>query len=224
VRIAGSRSAPTVVVGDELGRAYRRGGGPVLATGFSLITDADLVPVEQAVARDWDGEVRLLSVGRLDPEKNPLLLADIVELLPERFSLDVIGVGPLEPQLRARAGARIRLHGYVAHPELGRRYRDAHAFLHVSLTEGLPQVLFEAAAAGIPVVATDVGGVADAVGHGERALLVPARDARAAAEAVERLADDATLRRTLVERGLAHVANETMAAQLQRIAEFFYRS
>lgn len=216
-----ARRAPTVVVGEELGRAYGRGGGPLLATGFSLIQPDEIVTAEAALAKDWSGDIRLLSVGRLDPEKNPLLLADVVDLLPPQFSLDVIGVGPLEPELRARAADRIRLHGYVAHPELGERYRAAHAFLHVSLTEGLPQVLFEAAAAGIPVVATDVGGVADAVGHGDRALLVPPRDARAAAAAVERLADDAALRRTLVERGLANVAHETMDAQLDRIAAFF---
>lgn len=219
-----ARRAPTVVVGEELGRAYGRGGGPLLATGFSLIQPDEIVAPETALAKDWSADVRLLSVGRLDPEKNPLLLADIVDLLPPRFTLDVIGVGPLEDQLRARAGDRIRLHGYVAHPELGERYRAAHAFLHVSLTEGLPQVLFEAAAAGIPVVATDVGGVADAVGHGDRALLVPPRDARAAAAAIERLAADDDLRHTLVERGLANVANETMDAQLDRIAAFFATS
>ncbi len=44
-------------------------------------------------------------------------------------------------------------------------YRSSHAFLHVSWTEGLPQTLFEAFAAGLPVVATAVGGVPDAVGH-----------------------------------------------------------
>lgn len=216
-----ARRAPTVVVGDELGRVYGRSGGPLLATGFSLIQPGEIVRAETAVAKDWSGEIRLLSVGRLDPEKNPLLLADILDLLPARFSLDVIGVGPLETPLRACAGERIRLHGYVAHPELGRRYRDAHAFLHVSLTEGLPQVLFEAGAAGIPIVATDVGGVSDAVAHGERALLVPPRDAHAAAAAVLRLADDEPLRNALVERGLANVANETMDAQLDRIAAFF---
>ena len=45
-------------------------------------------------------------------------------------------------------------------------YRSAHVLLHVSWTEGLPQVLFEAFAAGLPVVATDVGGVAEAAGDG----------------------------------------------------------
>lgn len=216
-----ARTSPAVVVGSELGRVYGRSGGALLATGFSLIQPDELVPLDRAVTKDWDGKIRLLSVGRLDSEKNPLLLADVVDLLPDRFSLDVIGVGPLEPLLRARAGDRIRLHGYVAHPELGERYRAAHAFLHVSLTEGLPQVLFEAAAAGIPIVATDVGGVADAVAHGERALLVPPRDARAAAEAIQRLAADGALRATFVERGLAHAAGETMDAQLDRIAAFF---
>jgi glycosyltransferase involved in cell wall biosynthesis len=215
-----AKTCPTVVVGEELGRLYGRSGGDLLVTGFSLITDDQIVAPE-AARKDWSGEVRLLSVGRLDAEKNPLLLADVVDLLPAGFSLDVIGVGPLEPELRRRAGERIRLHGYVAHPELAQRYRDAHAFVHVSLTEGLPQVLFEAEAAGIPIVATDVGGVADAVGGGERALLVPPRDAQAVADAVLRLDGDPTLRETLVRCGVDHVAGETMDAQLDRIAAFF---
>ena len=45
-------------------------------------------------------------------------------------------------------------------------YRSSHAFLHVSLTEGVPQVLIEAFASGVPVVATAVGGVAEAAGRG----------------------------------------------------------
>src|SRR5256885_84498 len=63
------RRAPAVVVGDELADLYR-GGAPVLATGFSLVRTRDLVGLSDALARDWDGlELRLLSVGRLDPEK-----------------------------------------------------------------------------------------------------------------------------------------------------------
>ena len=58
-------------------------------------------------------------------------------------------------------------------PGLLERYRDAHAFVHVSLTEGLPQVLYEAMGSGLPIVATDVGGVSDALEGGQAGLVVP---------------------------------------------------
>ena len=97
-------------------------------------------------------------------------------------------------------------------------YRGSHAFLHVSWTEGLPQVLFEAFAAGCPVVATDVGGVAEAVG--DAALLVPAGDAQAAADALERVAEDGDLRQRLIRGGLEIAAARTIESESRRLLEF----
>ena len=221
-----SRRAPAVVVGAALGRRYPGS----LATGFSLVRDTDLVRVADAQARPWGG--RILTVGRLDPEKNPLLLAEILRRLREaddRWTLNVVGQGPLEQALRARAAElgiadALELRGYVNNgPELWSLYRGANVFLHVSFTEGLPQVLFEAHAAGTPVVATDVGGGRAALGGGTTGLLVPPNDVAAAVEALERVRDDADLRRNLAARGLAQAARETMDAQHARIAEFLQR-
>lgn len=215
---------PTVVVGQRLGRRYGR---RALATTFSLIQAADVNDDEDALARRWDGDLVALSVGRLDPEKNPLLLAEILALLPANWHVQVIGRGPLESDLRRRAlelgvNERLELVGYVpAGPELWRRYRDANAFLHVSWTEGLPQVLSEALAAGTPIVATDVGGVAAALQRGELGLLVEPGDAGAAAGALERLAGDPGLREALVRRGLAAARLQTREAQLAEIVAYF---
>jgi glycosyltransferase involved in cell wall biosynthesis len=100
-------------------------------------------------------------------------------------------------------------------PEL---YRSSHAFLHVSWTEGLPQVLFEAFAAGLPVVATEVGGVAAAAG--DAALLVPPGDAERPAAELARVGVDAELRARLVAAGLARVREHTLEAESRRVAEF----
>jgi glycosyltransferase involved in cell wall biosynthesis len=78
--------------------------------------------------------------------------------------------------------------------------------------------LFEAFAAGLPVVATAVGGVPDAVG--DAALLVPPGDAGAAAAELERLAADETLRARLIEAGLARAHDHTMEAECRRVIEF----
>jgi glycosyltransferase involved in cell wall biosynthesis len=224
-----ARSAPTVALGAEISRNYSGGDAPVLTTGFSLVRGDELVSDEEALAKTWDGTLRVLSVGRLDPEKNPLLLLDIAELLrggDRRWSLGIAGDGPLrdavEEQIAERGLAEtVELLGYVPNgPRLWAEYRRSHAFLHVSLTEGLPQVLFEAQGAGLPVVATDVGGVSAAVGDGESALLMPPSDAPAAAAALTRVADDEAERRRLIVAGLANAREQTLEAQLDRIAEF----
>jgi glycosyltransferase involved in cell wall biosynthesis len=224
-----ARRAPTVALGAEIASNYSAGSAPVLTTGFSLVRRDELISAEEALAKPWDGPLRVLSVGRLDPEKNPLLLVDIAELLrarDPRWSLAIAGDGPLHEALERRIAERrlgdaVRLLGYVPNgPELWAEYRRSHAFLHVSLTEGLPQVLFEAQGAGLPVVATDVGGVSAAVGGGESALLVSPEEAAAAADALTRVAQDETERRRLIAAGLANAREQTIEAQLDRIAEF----
>jgi glycosyltransferase involved in cell wall biosynthesis len=99
-------------------------------------------------------------------------------------------------------------------------YRSSDVFLHVALTEGLPQVLFEAQACGLPVVATEVGGVGAALGHGERGLLVPPGDVEAAVAALEHLARDAHLRERVAAAGLAYVRQHTLEVETERIADF----
>ena len=225
-----ARRVPAVVVGEELGRRYGGGRAPVLVTGFSLIEADDVVPVDEALRRSWDGDVRILSVGRIDSEKNPLLLPAILAALrprDPRWRLAVAGEGPLSAALAERADElgvadATELLGNVPYgPALRAQYRASHVFLHVSLTEGVPQVLFEAQAAGLPIVATDVGGVSAALADGERGVLVPPDDAEAAASALERIRADPELRERLVRASLAHAARETVDAQVERVADFF---
>jgi glycosyltransferase involved in cell wall biosynthesis len=224
-----ARRLPTVVVGEDLGRKYSGGPAPVLVTGFSLVRESELVPLAEALAKPWSGDLRLLSVGRLDSEKNPLLLAAILAGLRARdgrWRLSVVGSGPLAGEVERRAAElgvadSLELLGYLGRgPALHERYRSSHVFLHVSLTEGLPQVLYEAQAAGLAIVATDVGGVAAALGGGALGLLVPPNNAEAAVEAVERLSRDVELRHRLVAAGLQQAAHETIDRQHDRLEAF----
>lgn len=221
-----ARVVPVIVVGPELAANYRAARA-VLELNVSLVRAEDLVEPEAALAR-WDaaGPRQVLSVGRLDAEKNPLMLADVLARLRERdpaWRMVICGDGPLAGALADRleelgVADAADLRGYVDHAELREVYRSSAAFLHVTWTEGLPQVLFEAFAAGTPVVATAVGGVPAAAG--EDALLMPAGDPDAAAELLTRLADDPALRERLVRGGLGRVADRTLDAEVERVARF----
>src|SRR5262249_23315388 len=218
-----ARRHPIVVVGAELGRRYHSA-PRLLELTVSLVSSEDVVDAGQALARPYDGEIRILSVGRLETEKNPLLLADVLRLLrarDPRYRLLVCGEGPLEAALSARLAEldlaeHAELLGYIPFDAgLLDVYRSSHIFLHVSWTEGVPQVLFEAYASGLPVVAPDTGGVTGAAKG--CALIVRPGDAASAADAVERLATDADLRRRLVTAGLKRATSHTYAAEEARL-------
>ena len=219
-----ARRLPVVAVGPELSANYRRAPA-VLDLVVSLVPAAELERAPRA--RDYDAGLYVLSVGRLDQEKNPLLLADVLAVLhrhDHRWRLRVCGEGDLAEALGDRLAElgladHAELLGYVPIGEdLYELYRSSHAFLHVSWTEGFPQVLVEAFACGLPVVATDVGGVR--AGVGSAALLVGPGDPHAAAGALERIARDGDLRARLTGDGRDRASGLTLEAQIERLAAF----
>jgi glycosyltransferase involved in cell wall biosynthesis len=221
-----ARVFPVIVVGPEIAARYG-GARSVLEITVSLVDERDLVLPEVALQRAYGNELQVISVGRLEAEKNPLLLADVLARLREgndRWRLIVCGEGAMQPELEGRlqqlgVAERAELLGYVPFgPRLLALYRDSHALLHVSFTEGLPQVLVEAFAAGLPVVATDVGGVGKAVGDAAR--LVPAGDPAAAASELQAIAADDGLREGLVRAGHEYAAARTASAEVTRVVEF----
>jgi glycosyltransferase involved in cell wall biosynthesis len=218
-RLVGRR-APVVVVGPELADQYRRS-RDLLPVAISLIR-AD--QIEDGPARVLDGDVRVLSVGRLETEKNPLMLSDVLARLDDRWQLAVAGEGPLlEPlgeRMREQGVAdRAELLGYLPFDGgLFERYRSSDVLLHVSWTEGLPQILFEAFAAGLPVVATDVGGIRAAVG--EACELIAPGDPDAAAAALRRVVEDPARRQQLIEAGRRLARAHTVEAETGRVARF----
>jgi glycosyltransferase involved in cell wall biosynthesis len=194
----------------------------------TLIRSDDVVP--EIPARSGSAEIELLTVGRIDFEKNPLLLVEALARLeraqPDHFRLRWVGTGPLEEAVRARARElgvldRLDLCGYVPYgPELLARYRRADIFVHVSLTEGVPQVLLEALACATAIVATDVGGVRESLDGGRAGLLVPPSDLDALVHAIQRAAGDERLRARLIERGLELARTTTIEGEAERVASF----
>ena len=129
--------------------------------------------------------VTLLSVGRLSREKGlDVLLKAVAAMVGEypQLRLVIAGTGPLEGELRKLA-TRLRLTdktsfiGYVT--DMPGLYAEADLVVQSSLTEGLPNVMLEAAYLGVPVVATDVGGTREVIEHGINGWLVEPRSVAA---------------------------------------------
>jgi glycosyltransferase involved in cell wall biosynthesis len=147
----------------------------------------------------------VLYVGRLSEEKGVLELAEAARGLP----LVVVGDGPLRDALPQTVG-------FVAHGELGPYYERASVVVVPSRREGYGVVAREAMAYGRAVVATDVGGLPDAIENGVTGLLVPPRDPTALRDALERLLGDEALRSRLgaeARRKVARTFSSEMAAR-----------
>jgi glycosyltransferase involved in cell wall biosynthesis len=172
------------------------------------LQSADLAAVAPAPRRD--GPVRVLSVGRLVRDKNLGLLVDAFAdagFAEGEAELVIAGTGPLEAELGARiasSGAPARLAGGFAPSDLATLYAEAHAFALVSSYEPFGVTLREAAAAGLPLLASErAGAVGDLAVLGENALVVDPESREQVASALRRLERDPELRARLAEGSLA---------------------
>lgn len=207
--------------------------GPVHVAFDSKFGDEELVSGPPARSLD-SGAFRLLYVGRISAEKGLDVLIDAMERLVGRrrgsVTLTLVGSDFLgssygsafRSRLAAsRVAGAVTLSGYVPYgPALWHIYDTHHALVLPSFTEGFPQVLLEAMARGLPVVATAVGGVPRLVRDGGNGLLIPPGSPDALADAVARLAGDPDLRTRLSRAGLACAAAHARGAEVASIAAF----
>ena len=170
-----------------------------------------------------DSDLVIGSVGRLSYEKNYGLLLDAAAGVLTRFPIRVllVGDGPETDSLRSQA-ASLGLEDRVIMPEERRDVPELMSAMDVfvlpSLIEGLPNTVLEAMCAGLPVVATSVGGTPDVVAHGVSGFLVPSNNAAALGEALESLLGDGDLRR---EMGLSgHRLAQTKFSMERMVREY----
>jgi glycosyltransferase involved in cell wall biosynthesis/predicted metal-dependent phosphoesterase TrpH len=166
------------------------------------------------------GELSVLYAGRLTTEKGVDLLADAfltAQAADPRLHLVLAGGGPEEDALRARLGSSATFLGWLDGERLARVYASADIFLFASRTDTFGQVLLEAQASGLPVVAVAEGGPRSLIEDGRTGRLCPP-DARALATAVCELASSPVLRRRLAEGGLAAVRARTWERALGQLA------
>jgi glycosyltransferase involved in cell wall biosynthesis len=164
----------------------------------------------------------LLAVGRLSAEKgfNDLLEAAAIarQDTPE-FRLVIVGEGPERLRLESSV-SRLGLTGVALLPghdnDMAPWYALAYALLMPSHSEGSPNVLLEAMAAGLPVVATTVGGIPEIAAGGETALLAPPRNPQALARAIRTIVGDPAAAAALGQAGLRHAGERFSIASHYR--------
>jgi glycosyltransferase involved in cell wall biosynthesis/predicted metal-dependent phosphoesterase TrpH len=172
------------------------------------------------------GQVSVLYAGRLTNEKGVDLLADAFLAARERdprLHLCLAGGGPEEGMLRERLGEHATFLGWLEGDALARAYAGADIFLFASATDTFGQVLLEAQASGLPVVAVAVGGPCSIVEDGVTGLLRPP-EAGALAEAVTSLAAAPLLRERLAVAALGAVRDRTWERALGRLAQGYERA
>jgi glycosyltransferase involved in cell wall biosynthesis len=173
-------------------------------------------------------------VGRLSPEKGHRILLEALSILAHSgvvMRAQFIGDGPFGPTLRHEAeklgiASQIEFAGERLPHEVSDMLADADMFCLPSFSEGLPVSLMEAMAIGVPVVTTWISGIPELARHGETALMVPAGNSAALAEALRQMASDAHLRQQLVRNARRAVEEQhdfrrnarTLASLFQRVA------
>ena len=207
---------------DERREAVEGGSLPLAPASASATPsprgDSPKTPEPHAI----NGKFKILFVGRHIERKGICYLIEAAKYLPrDQFEIRIVGVGDLTEELKKQAAsmppesAEIIFTGKLSPEELANEYRTANVFTLPAIvdskgdTEGLGVVLIEAMELGLPVVASNVGGIPDVVVDGVSGILVPEKSPEALASAFKKLSSDAGLVRDL------------LAGAQKRIAECF---
>jgi len=185
-----------------------------------------------------DGKWRLVQAGRLIEKKGiPVALRAFAVVLRRypNANLTIAGEGPLLGQLQSLArelniNSRVSFTGFISQEQLREVYYASHAFLHPSQTgrdgnqEGIPNSMLEAMASGLPVFATEHGGIPEAVVHRVSGVLVPERDHQKLADALVDSMEDSGFLSRIACNGADFVRkNFDLRAQAQRLEECYLR-
>jgi colanic acid/amylovoran biosynthesis glycosyltransferase len=173
---------------------------------------------------------KLLYTGRLSVEKGLSVLFESLKVLSDAgrdYELTLVGDGVDRARLEALArelaiDRHLVFAGYRSQEEVGEYLRRSDIFILPSFAEGVPVSLMEAMATGIPVIATNVGGVAELVESERTGLLIPPADSAALAQAIARYQDDYELRQRVASNGRERVVQQyNVEIEGQKLLDFF---
>ena len=218
------RDIPIFALGKMAGRFSNHN----LYTHQAISTVLKSDEIVKKFSMEMSSPPKLLFVGRLAFEKGLRYLIRALKIcLCEGYELQLIlvGEGPEQSSLN-RMLAQLNLEQYVTFEgfisqgkDLWEQYRKADIFVLPSLSEGQGKVLIEAMAAGMPIVATRVGGIPTVIENGKNGLLVEPRSPEALAKAVKRILDEPELRYSLAKNAIDSAYIYTIEKQTKEIIQ-----
>jgi len=221
--------------GADLTRKHDSSDSPVVDTKTTTISASDIANRADTCT---GGAIRLLAVSRIDPRKGLRCLPGAVALLRASgvdARLDIVGptVGApgeaerdaiVDDARRRGVDGDVRCVGAVPLQQLLQRYAEYDLFVLPTLPgEGIPRVLLEAMASGLPVVATRVAGIPSLITHERNGILIDEATPAAVADAVSRLVGDAALRRRLIQGGYETARSLTLETQAASMMDVLAR-
>jgi colanic acid/amylovoran biosynthesis glycosyltransferase len=184
----------------------------VVRCGVDIVDFAPREPLSPVPS----SRVRVLNVAGMAPRKGHLVLLRALATLRSRgrdVVLTLVGDGPERSALEAESarlglGDAVAFRGALGHDAVRDCYAEADIFCLPSFAEGVPTVLMEAMACGLPIVATNICGTPELVEDGSRGLLVPPARDDALADALDRLVSDESLRTRLGREARSHIESQ----------------
>lgn len=149
-------------------------------------------------------DIFLITTSRLVVKNAVKDIIDSLQYLPENVKLLILGIGYQEKELKEQVAklkleSRVKFIGYISHAEMPQYLHISDIFIRPSLSEGFGNSYIEAMAAGIPVIATPVGGIVDFLKDGETGLFCEVQNPKSIAQKVEKLIKDKESRDYIVK-------------------------
>lgn len=196
-----------IAISEDVKKDLHARGGISSAKIRLIRNGIDLDAVIPRGTRPFPDVPHLVIVGRLDPQKGHAVLLKALALVKRPWTLEVIGTGKLERDLRAladRLGIAPRIHWSGFCVDIPQRLSRTDIFCFPSIWEGMGLALAEAAAAGVPIVASDLPAFRELL-SAEHVTLVPAGDVPALAHALRMILSDPTIAIQQAQRAVAIV-------------------
>jgi glycosyltransferase involved in cell wall biosynthesis len=187
----------------------RVAGYPRYEIASSVILEKDFFIRNDTCAKD---PITVTTICFMRPEKGIQYLVEAISLLKTDRKIQVRLVGSrnrypnyqahLDRLIREKElGDRISFPGHASAPEVLNHLKESDIFVLPTLSEGTPHAVIEAMTCGIPVVASEVGGIPTIIKNKSNGIMVPSKDPQAIASAIDRIIEDDDLRRNMIQNG-----------------------